>query len=73
MLENVNISIIHPVLLLLRSLHIEVQYEGVQLIKLLIPHKSLQKELIHDIVQLLQPSKLELQQLHEVGPFWGVQ
>lgn len=66
MMDGPNIAIIQPCLLLLRSLHIEVQYEGCQLIKLLINYNNIQKDVLSALVQLLQPTKLEMQNQPEI-------
>ena len=66
MLENTSISIVDPCLMLLRSLHLEVQYEGCQLIKLLASYNSIQTELLSGLVALLKPSKVDLQEQPEI-------
>ena len=66
MMDAPSISIIHPSLLLLRSLHVEVQYEGCQLIELLMNYNDIQKEVLVGLVNLLQPSKLDLQEQPEI-------
>jgi len=54
-----NVTIVEPVLLLLRSCHIEVQYEASRLIELLIQY-DIQTDIITGLVDLLKPSKSDL-------------
>jgi len=66
MVESASISIVDPVLMLLRSLHLEVQYEGFQLIKLLISYDSIKTQLLNGLVGLVKPSKADLQDQTEI-------
>ena len=60
MLDAVGISIVGPVLMLLRSLHVEIQYEGCLLVKQLISYHGVRKEILEGLVSLLRPSKIDL-------------
>ena len=51
-----NPTIVEPVLMLLRSLHLEVQYEACELIKDLMKYNA-QHALLNGLVALLNPSK----------------
>jgi hypothetical protein len=51
-----NASIVEPLIGLLQSLHIEVQYEAIELIKLLMNY-SVREALIKSIVSVLKPPK----------------
>ena len=61
MIDKVSIGIIDPTLMLLQSLHLEVQYEGGQLVKLLIQHESVKPQFLNGLIGLLKPSKVDLQ------------
>ena len=52
--------------MLLRSLHLDVQYEGCQLIKLLTSYNNIQTEILGGLVGLLKPSKVDLQEQPEI-------
>lgn len=64
-IETVNLTVVDPVLSLLRSLHIEVQYEGCLLIKQLVQYNSICQDLLAGLVALLRPSDMELNELSE--------
>lgn len=66
MLSAPSINIVHPSLMLLRSLHVEVQYEATELIKLLMSHREVHQELLTGLINLLQPSKLQMQEQPEI-------
>ena len=67
MIETASISIIDPCLLLLRSLHLEVLYEGCELIKLLMSYGNVRDELMSGLVALLKPSKIDMQNVADKG------
>ena len=54
-----NPTIVEPVLMLLRSLHLEVQYEACELIKDLMQY-DVQHSLLKGMVGLLKPTKDEI-------------
>ena len=53
--------IVDPVLILLKSLHLEVQYEACELIKDLMKY-SVRNALLKGLVSLLKPTKDEIQE-----------
>ena len=57
-------SIVDPVLLLLRSLHLEVQYEACELIKDLMAY-DVRHSLLKGIVLLLKPTKDDILESNE--------
>lgn len=67
MIETASISIIDPCLLLLRSLHLEVLYEGCELIKLLMSYGNVRDELMSGLVASLKPSKIDMQNVVDKG------
>ena len=67
MIETASISIIDPCLLLLRSLHLEVLYEGCELIKLLMSYGNVRDDLMAGLVALLKPSKIDMQNVPDKG------
>lgn len=56
-----NPTIVDPVLILLKSLHLEVQYEACELIKDLMKY-SVRNALLKGLVSLLKPTKDEIQE-----------
>lgn len=60
-----NPTIVEPVLLLLRSLHLEVQYEASELIKDLMKY-DVQHSLLKGLVTLLKPTKDDIKDSSEV-------
>ena len=67
MIETASISVIDPCLLLLRSLHLEVLYEGCELIKLLMSYGNVRDDLMAGLVALLKPSKIDMQNVPDKG------
>lgn len=59
-----NPTIVEPVLMLLRSLHLEVQYEACELIKELMEY-DVQHSLLNGLVGLLKPTKEEIKDSSE--------
>lgn len=59
MVENAHPSIVEPLLMILRTLHLEVQYEAIQLIVLLMNY-SIKDKLLEGLVRALRPSKEEI-------------
>ena len=59
-----NPTIVEPVLMLLRSLHLEVQYEACELIKDLMQY-DVQHSLLKGLVGLLKPTKDEIKDSSE--------
>ena len=59
-----NPTIVEPVLMLLRSLHLEVQYEACELIKDLMNY-DVQHSLLQGMVGLLKPTKDEIRDSSE--------
>jgi len=57
------LTIVDPALMLLRSLHIEVQYEGCLLVKQLIHYKNIEQDILTGLVALLKPSQMELSEV----------
>lgn len=51
-----NQSIVEPLINLLQSLHIEVQYEAIELIKLLMDY-AVKESIIKSLVNILKPPK----------------
>ena len=54
--KDSNTSIVDPLIGLLKSLHIEVQYEAIELITLLMDY-SVKDMLLKSLVQVLKPPK----------------
>ncbi|XP_063729195.1 armadillo-like helical domain containing protein 1 [Symsagittifera roscoffensis] len=52
-----HVSIVEPLLNLLRSLHLEVQFEAIELIKDLVSYDEIQYMLLNSMVKLLVPEK----------------
>ena len=69
-MESVSLNVVDPVLSLLRSLHIEVQYEGCLLIKQLVQYNSICRDLLAGLVALLRPSDMELNEISEILEGW---
>ena len=69
-MESVSLNVVDPVLSLLRSLHIEVQYEGCLLIKQLVQYNSIRHDLLAGLVALLRPSDMELHEISEILEGW---
>lgn len=59
LVEAAHPSIVEPLLGLLRTLHLEVQYEGLELIKLLMNYEVKEK-LLTGLVRLLKPSREDI-------------
>eukprot|EP00794_Sanderia_malayensis_P007752 gene7752-8594_t len=55
-----SLSIVDPTLSLLRSLHVEVQYEAYELIKDLVKY-DIQKDILQRLLSHLKPSKIDLE------------
>ena len=58
-------SMVEPVLMLLRSMHLEVQFEAHQLIKLLMDYE-VRDDLLKGLVALLKPSTADMQEIPEI-------
>ncbi|XP_064624944.1 armadillo-like helical domain containing protein 1 isoform X2 [Lineus longissimus] len=54
-----NPSIVEPLLTLFKTLHLEVQYEAIELVKLLMSYE-VQSELLKNLVTLLRPAKEDM-------------
>ena len=64
-MKNANPSIVEPLLNLLKTLHLEVQYEALELISLLMDYE-VRDQLIAGIVRLLRPCKEDLVKRPEI-------
>jgi len=62
---DANQTIVDPVLSLLRSFHLEVQYEACQLIRILV-HYGIQSDILKGLVSLLKPTKADLQEKPDI-------
>jgi hypothetical protein len=59
-----NPTVVDPVLMLLRSLHLEVQYEACELIKDLMQY-NVRNAILKGLVSLLKPTKDDIQESAE--------
>lgn len=59
MVENAHPSIVEPLLTITRTLHLEVQYEAIQLIILLMNY-SIRDKLLEGLIRALKPSKEDI-------------
>lgn len=66
MVDSASIGIVDPALQLLRSLHVEVQYEGCLLVKQLVSYSNIKVNILQGLVGLLKPSKIDLNEQLEV-------
>ncbi|XP_066914369.1 armadillo-like helical domain containing protein 1 [Clytia hemisphaerica] len=65
-LDTASLNIVDPTLMLLSSLHIEVQYEGCVLVRMLIQYQSIRQDILVGLVALLKPSQMELLEQSDV-------
>jgi len=59
MVESAHPSVVEPVIAMLRTLHLEVQYEAIQFIKLLMNY-PVRDKLVEGLIRSLKPSKEDL-------------
>lgn len=59
MVDNAHPSIVEPLLAITRTLHLEVQYEAIQLVILLMNY-SVRDKLLEGLIRALKPSKEEI-------------
>ena len=64
-MKNANPNFVEPLLNLLKTLHLEVQYEALELITLLMDYE-VQDQLIAGVVRLLRPSKEDVVKRPEI-------
>ena len=58
-------NIVDPALLLLRSLHVEVQYEACELLKDLMKY-DIQEEILQRLVGLLKPNEADIGKIQQI-------
>lgn len=65
-MDNASIGIVDPALMLLRSLHLEVQYEGFQLITILMMYENIKLGILTGLVGSLKPSQVDFDEQPEI-------